>query len=64
MILGEHQRKSLIKKGKDWYIHIVVEFTPMPIDGTAVMGIDLGVNNIATTSTGMRIEGKDRQDFK
>lgn len=28
------------------------------------MGIDLGVNNIATTSTGLRIKGKARQDFK
>lgn len=74
MLLGEHQRKSLkgqnptsatvIKKGKDWYIHIVVEFSSVPIDGDKVMGIDLGINNIATTSTGLRIEGKARQDFK
>lgn len=74
LLLGEHQRKSLkgqnpssatvIKKGKDWYIHIVVEFTPTPVDGNGVMGIDLGVNNIATTSTGLRIEGKERKDFK
>lgn len=74
MILGEYQRKSLkgqqptsatiIKKGKEWYIHIVVEFEKPPIDGDGVMGIDLGINNIATTSTGMRIEGKSRQEFK
>jgi putative transposase len=74
MIIGEHQRKSLkgknptsatvIKKGKDWYIHIVVEFAPISIDGNGVMGIDLGINNISATSTGFRIEGKARQDFK
>jgi len=74
MILGEHQRKALkgqnptsatvIKKGKDWYIHIVVEFEKTPTDGDGVMGVDLGINNIATTSTGLRIEGKSRQDFK
>jgi IS605 OrfB family transposase len=74
MILGEHQRSALkgqnptsatvIKKGKDWYIHIVVEFEKTPIDGDGVMGVDLGINNIATTSTGLRIEGKARQDFK
>lgn len=74
MILGEHQRKALrgqkptsatvIKKGKDWYIHIVVEFEKIPIEGDAVMGVDLGINNIATTSTGFRIEGKSRQEFK
>jgi len=74
MILGEHQRKALkgknptaatvIKKGKDWYIHIVVEFQSEPVSGDGVMGIDLGINNIATTSTGLRIEGKARQNFK
>ena len=29
-----------------------------------IIFVDLGVNNIATTSTGLRIEGKARQDFK
>lgn len=74
MLLGAHQRKALkgqnptsatvIKKGRDWYIHIVVEFKTTPIDGDGVMGVDLGINNIATTSTGLLIEGKGRQDFK
>lgn len=74
MILGEHQRKALkgqnptsatvIKKGKEWYILIVAQFEKTPIEGDGVIGIDLGINNIATTSTGLRIEGKERQDFK
>ena len=74
MILGEHQRNALkgqnptsatvINKAGIWYIHIVVEFFGDSIDGDGIMGIDLGVNNIATTSTGLRIEGKSRQDFK
>ena len=74
MILGERQRSFLkgqnptsatvINKSGVWYIHIVVEFAKGPLSGDGVMGIDLGVNNIATTSTGMRIEGKTRQDFK
>ena len=56
MVLGEHQRKSLkgqnptsatvIKKGKDWYIPIAVEFSAVPIDGNGVMGIDLGINRV------------------
>lgn len=74
MILGERQREFLkgqnptsatvINKDGAWYVHIVVEFESDPDRGDGVMGIDLGVNNIATTSTGLRIEGKARQDFK
>ncbi len=74
MILGERQRSFLkgqnptsatvINKAGIWYIHIVVEFTPESPSGDGVMGVDLGINNIATTSTGLRIEGKRRQDFK
>jgi putative transposase len=74
LLLGEHQRSALkgqnppsatvMNKGKDWYIHIVVEFEPISIDGDGVMGVDLGINNIATTSTGLIIAGKAKQDFK
>jgi putative transposase len=74
MLLGEHQRKALIgqiptsatviNKGGVWYIHIVVEVKEELSGGNGIMGIDLGLNNIATTSTGLRIEGKDRRDFK
>lgn len=74
MVLGEHQRSALkgqnptaatvINKEKVWYIHIVVEFEKTPIDENGVMGVDLGITNIVTTSTGLRIEGKARQDFK
>lgn len=74
MILGERQREFLkgqhltsatvINKSGVWYIHIVVEVTTDTFSGDGVMGIDLGVNNIATTSTGLRIEGKSRQEFK
>ena len=74
MLLGEYQRKVLngqsptsatvINKGGIWYIHIVTEYEPTPFDGDGVMGVDLGINNIATTSTGLQINGKARQDFK
>ena len=74
MILGEHQCKALagqepnsatvIKKAGVWYIHIVVEHEASTCDGDGVMGIDLGVTNIATTSTGTKIEGQSRQQFK
>lgn len=74
MILGEHQRKALIGKIPTcatvinkcgiWYIHIAVDFASESFDGDEVMGIDLGINNIATTSTGTMIEGKSRQTYK
>jgi putative transposase len=74
MVLGEHQRKALkrqnptsatvINKSGIWYIHIVVEIVSLDCPGDGVMGIDLGVNNIASTSTGVKVEGKSRQKFK
>jgi len=74
MLLGEYQRKALrgqtptsatvINKGGIWYIHIIVEFKPEVFNGDQIMGVDLGINNIATTSTGLQIEGKSRQEFK
>lgn len=74
MLLGKHQRNALkgknptaatvINKSGIWYIHIAVDIEPIPFDGEGVMGIDLGINHIATTSTGLKIEGKSRQSFK
>ena len=74
LLLGEHQRRALrgqnptsaivINKGRVWYIHIVVEITSIPCNGNGVMGVDLGINNIIATSTGLLVEGKSRQTFK
>jgi IS605 OrfB family transposase len=74
MILGQYQRKALegrnptsatvINKSGIWYIHIIAQRDVDPVGGNGIIGIDLGINNIATTSTGLRIAGKQRQDFK
>lgn len=74
LLLGSYQRAALkgktptaatvIQKGGAWYIHMVIEFAPFPCEGNAVMGIDLGINNIAATSTELLIEGKSRIAFK
>lgn len=72
--LGEHQRKwlqgrnptaaTVINKGGTWYIHLVIEYEAAICSGSEVMGIDLGINTIAATSTGLLISGKSRQAFK
>lgn len=74
MILGEHQRSALkgqkptaatlINKVGVWYIHIVIEHPTNPFPGKNVMGIDLGIVNIATTSTEFQEKGQSRQLFK
>jgi putative transposase len=75
LLLGEHQRKALkgqsptsatvTHKAGTWYIHMVVEFEEVQVQlGDNVLGIDLGLHNIATTSTGLQIAGKTRQDFR
>ncbi len=74
LLLGDHQKKALkgknptaaivIYKSDAWYIHMVVEFEPSPCKGNGVMGVDLGIKNIAATSTGLLIEGNPRRQFK
>lgn len=74
LCLGERQRSrlqgkkptaaTLLNIGGAWYLHISIEITPLPCAGSNVMGIDLGIVNIATTSTGQCIEGQSRRRFK
>jgi putative transposase len=55
---------TVINKKGVWYIHMVIEIEAERCDDNGVMGIDLGINNIATTSTGLMIEGRSRRHFK
>ena len=41
-----------------WYFNVVVEVDAKPSAGTAAVGIDLGLKECATTSTGDKIEGR------
>ena len=72
--LGKYQRDALagknptcasvvLRDGK-WSIHIVVEETEPPKRGGPPLGIDLGIRNIATLSTGEKIPGKKHQEAK
>lgn len=74
LVLGKFQRQGLlgktptaatvIRKGKRWFIHIVVEDEDNPpIDGPP-MGVDMGIRNTATTSNGTLHSGQTRQKFK
>lgn len=60
---GEHQRRildsglpkeaELIHRKGRWYFHLVVESeSPEPVEAGGVLGIDVGENNFAATSTG------------
>lgn len=54
----------LVKNGRHWDIHIAIEETEPPKRGGPPLGIDLGVNNIATMSSGRQISGKAIQARK
>lgn len=51
---------TLVKTKKGFYLNIVLS-TPVdpPRGGGRVVGVDLGINNLATTSNGMRFSGKE-----
>lgn len=61
--LGKHQKlildsgnpkeAELVKKGNNWFFNVCIEIpeTPLKIDGN-IFGIDVGENNLATTSNG------------
>jgi len=68
LIWGKHQNAlfekglpkeaELIFKNGTWYFNLVVEIaTPERVQSNKVMGVDLGENNIAATSTGKVIGG-------
>jgi len=72
--LGKYQRDALtgkkptcaavVKTGKNWFIHIVIDEEPPGKKGGPPLGIDLGITNIATMSTGRRINGAKVQEIK
>lgn len=55
---GTPKEAELLRKGKDWYFNLVLDLPdPEPSDGTEVLGVDLGENNLAATSTGKLFGG-------
>jgi IS605 OrfB family transposase len=74
LLIGGYQRNALkgkkptcaavVKTCKDWFIHIVVDENPPEKKGGPPLGIDLGIRNIATMSTGKQINGAKAQAIK
>jgi len=72
--LGKFQREALVGKKPSyatilykegfWYIHMVIDIESTCCEATASIGIDLGINKIATSSTGLQISGQKLQMFK
>jgi len=69
LVLGSHQRDllggsmptsaTLCKKGFEYYIHIQVKSeAPEQIHVDTVLGVDLGITDIAVTSEGQKFGGK------
>ncbi|WP_205663289.1 RNA-guided endonuclease InsQ/TnpB family protein [Alteromonas facilis] len=44
-----------------WYFNVCVEFPPNQSEGKSIVGIDLGLKDVATDSNGVKIRGKDYQ---
>jgi IS605 OrfB family transposase len=55
---GKIKQATLISKGKKWYLNVCVELTDPPVvQGTTVLGVDIGENNLAVTSNGTIYSG-------
>lgn len=56
--LGEIREAELINKGKRWFFHLVLNLPDAPLKETGqAIGIDLGENVLAATSTGKLFKG-------
>ena len=75
MILGDRQRgmlrgskptsATLVKKGSEYFIHIQVKSeAPEEIKTDKVLGVDLGITDIAVTSEGQKFGGKTIKQIK
>jgi IS605 OrfB family transposase len=72
--LGRYQKEALhgkkptsatlVRRGKEWYAHIVIEELEPEKKGGSPLGVDLGIRNIATMSTGKQISGTRVQAIK
>lgn len=76
LILGEYQKQilkkatkfcdsELIKRNKKFYLNITIEIPDVPIKEIKdVIGVDIGITNLATCSTGDNFTGKQVQSVR
>lgn len=74
--IGDYQRERLVgksptsatlvkRKNGDFYIQIALDYvTKVPKESTGTLGIDLGIKNLATLSTGERFGGTEVDTFR
>ena len=76
LILGNYQRQmlskaikfsdsELIKQNKKFYLNIVIEVPDKPVKETKdIIGVDIGIKNLATCSTGDNFTGEQVQSVR
>lgn len=61
--LGEAREAELIRRKKIWYFNLVLEIPDTPrVEKGITMGVDIGENNLAATSTGKIFGGEKLRD--
>lgn len=63
LAVGTPKEAELIRRGKQWYFNLALEIPDTePSAGADVLGVDVGENVIAATSTGRLFSGKALRD--
>jgi len=68
LLIGQKPTSATLcynRRTKEFYIHIVVEREiPFPVSNGKVIGIDRGIYNLATTSTGLKFSGRQAMHIR
>lgn len=54
---GTPKEAELIRKGKRWFFNLVLDLADVDTPGGSALGVDMGENNIASTSSGKIFKG-------
>ncbi len=62
---GKPKEAKLVRKGKRWFFNLVLDLPDAPaFNGSGVLGVDLGENNLASTSSGKIMGGGPLRDVR